>query len=105
MAVDELPIPDKLLLSPETRIIQGKREFMAAGATLLVERLSNGDVIKTPRDESNREGFTEDLITEVKVYQLLGEHFRLVKLRSWDPLQYTITMSICHMARCNKRKL
>lgn len=95
IAFDEPPIPDKLLLSPETRIIQGKREFVAAGATSPVERLPNSDIIKTPWDT---EDYTEEPITEVEIYQILGDHPRLVKLRNWDPVQYTMVMN--YMANC-----
>lgn len=92
MAVDEPPIPDKLLLSPETRIIQGKGEFVAAGATLLVEQLPNSDIVKTLWNDSNRGGYIQDLLFEAKVYQMLGDHPRLVKLRIRDPVQYTTVM-------------
>ncbi|PTB42440.1 uncharacterized protein TrAFT101_008466 [Trichoderma asperellum] len=92
MAVDEPPVPDEFFLSPETRIIQAKGEFVAAGITSLVERLPNGDIIKTPWDDSARGDCVQDLITEAKIYQRLGEHPRLVKLRNWDSVQHTMTM-------------
>lgn len=65
---------------------------MAAGATLLVERLPNGDIIKTPWDDSNRGDYIQDLIAEAEIYQMSGDHPRLVTLRNWDPVQYTMVM-------------
>lgn len=92
MLVDEPPIPDEFLLPPNTRIIQGKGEFVAAGLTSLVERLPNGDIIKTPWDDPARGDCVQDLITEANIYQVSGEHPRLVKLRNWGPVQHTIIM-------------
>ncbi|EHK40564.1 uncharacterized protein TrAtP1_003876 [Trichoderma atroviride] len=92
MSTDEPPIPDDFVLPPDTCIIQGKGEFVAAGVTSLVELLPNGDIIKTPWDDPTRGDCVQDIITEAKIYQILGQHPRLVKLRSWDSMQHTITM-------------
>ncbi|KAL7930849.1 kinase-like domain-containing protein [Trichoderma chlorosporum] len=92
MPTDEPPIPDDFVLPPDTCTIQGKGEFVAAGVTSLVERLPNGDIIKTPWDDPARGDCVQDLVTEAKIYQRLGEHPRLVKLRNWDSTQNTITM-------------
>lgn len=82
MLTDEPPIPGELLLPPKTRIIQGKGEFVAAGIASLVERLPNGDIIKTPWDDPTRGDCVQDLIIEAKIYQMLSEHPRLVKFRN-----------------------
>lgn len=78
-------------VSPHTRVIGGNGEFVAAGTTCLVERLRNGDIIKTPMNHAGID-CTGDLITEAKIYQRLGEHPRLVTIRSWNPEQHRMVM-------------
>lgn len=79
MSTDELTISDEFVLPPDTCIIDGKGDFVAAGVTSLVELLPNGDIIKTAWDNPFRD-CVQDLTTEAKIYQMLGEHPRLVKI-------------------------
>ncbi|QYS96197.1 Protein kinase domain-containing protein [Trichoderma simmonsii] len=91
MSTDEPPIPGGFVLPPDTCIIDGKGEFVAAGMTSVVELLPNGDIIKTPWDNPFRD-CVQDLTTEAKIYQMLAEHPRLVKIRNWDSAEHTMVM-------------
>ncbi|KYK55228.1 hypothetical protein DCS_07190 [Drechmeria coniospora] len=92
MPVAEPSRTDTFVPPPDARVIQGKGEFVAAGVTSLVERLPNGDIIKTPWDDAERGDCVQDIITEAKIYQMLGEHPRLVKFIDWDPVQHSIVL-------------
>ncbi|KAF3067947.1 putative serine/threonine-protein kinase [Trichoderma lentiforme] len=76
MSTDEPPIPGDFVLPPDTCIIDGKGEFVAAGVTSVVELLPNGDIIKTPWDNPFRD----------------CEHPRLVKIRNWGSAEHTMVM-------------
>lgn len=98
MPTDELPISDEFFLPPDTCIIDCKGDFVAAGVTSLVGLvtslvglLPNGDIIKTPWDNPFRD-CVQDLATEAKIYQMLGKHPRLVKIRNWDSTEHTMAM-------------
>ncbi|KAK0764787.1 hypothetical protein N5P37_002256 [Trichoderma harzianum] len=91
MSADEPSISGELVLPPDSCIIDGKGEFVASGVTSLVELFPNGDIIKTPRDNPFRY-CVQDLSTEARIYQMLGEHPRLVKIRNWDSTEHTMVM-------------
>lgn len=46
---------DTFIPRPDTQIIQGKGEFVAAGVTSLVERLPNGDIESHHEDISRQD--------------------------------------------------
>ncbi|KAF2271386.1 kinase-like protein [Westerdykella ornata] len=82
-----LQLPDDLF------IIDGKGEFIAGGTTSLVERLPSGDIIKTPwAGDIREEDCRREIAIEAQIYQRLGEHPRLVKLKGWDPEAHTLTL-------------
>ncbi|RMD41799.1 hypothetical protein DV735_g3330, partial [Chaetothyriales sp. CBS 134920] len=74
-------------------VVKSKGEFIAGGTTSLVERLSSGDVIKTPWTGDIREqDCRREIAIEAAVYRRLGEHARLVKMKHWDPEAHTLTL-------------
>ncbi|TVY88096.1 G-type lectin S-receptor-like serine/threonine-protein kinase [Lachnellula willkommii] len=78
---------------PDDLIIHPKGEFVAAGTTSFVERLPSGDILKTPLAGDVREkDCRNEIAVEARVYQVLGEHPRLVKLKGWDSVTHTLTL-------------
>ena len=57
-----------------------------------MERLPCGHAIKTPWNGHTGHLCRQKLILESQIYAKLGYHPRLVKLISWDPDQYALTM-------------
>lgn len=85
------PIPTKDF--GDFNIIQGKGQFLGGGATGLVERLESGDAIKSPwTGRPTALDCREEIVIEARIYQRLGVHPRLVKLKHWDPVDYTLTL-------------
>lgn len=78
--------------TPHINIIDGHGDFIAFGATSLVELLPNGDIIKSAFQDPARGNCKDDLATEAHIYQRLGEHARLVNIRSWDEEKHTLIM-------------
>jgi serine/threonine protein kinase len=80
-------------LPPGVIVMQSKGEFVGGGVTGIVERLPDGDVIKTPL-ESPDIGLdcVQDITIEAGIYQMLGQRPRLVKLRSCDPVKYELVL-------------
>jgi serine/threonine protein kinase len=66
-------------------------ELITGGATGIVERLPSGDAIKTPWNGDTGD-LCRQLALESQIYKRLGYHPRLVKIISWDPDQYALTM-------------
>lgn len=71
--------------------INGKRDLISFGGTSLVERLPNGDIIKMPLDPFREVGERE-LVIEASIYQRLGQHPRLISIRSWDEKSHALVM-------------
>lgn len=57
-----------------------------------MERLPSGHAIKTPWNGHTGHLCRQELVLESQIYARLGYHPRLVKLISWDPDQYALTM-------------
>jgi len=73
-------------------IIEAKGvEIVAVGATSFVERLADGNIIKTPL-QSHHHDTTAELTIEAKIYQRIGPHPRLVPIISWDEAEHALTM-------------
>ncbi|KAL2756301.1 hypothetical protein ACRALDRAFT_1070619 [Sodiomyces alcalophilus JCM 7366] len=84
---------DQPQLARQAIVIQPKGQFIAGGTTSLVERLPSGDVIKTPwAGDAREDDCRREIAIEARIYQQLGEHPRLVKLRHWDAEAYTLTL-------------
>lgn len=66
--------------------------MIAGGASGIVERLPSGHAIKTPWNGHTGHLCRQELMLESQIYARLGCHPRLVKLISWDPDQYALTM-------------
>ncbi len=74
-------------------VIHPKGEFVAAGTTSFVERLPSGDIIKTPwAGDIREEECRKEIAVEARIYQRLGEHPRLVKLKGWDPQTHVLML-------------
>lgn len=73
-------------------IIEGKGvEIVAVGTTCLVERLADGNIIKTPY-LSHHHDTAAELATEARIYQLIGPHPLLVPVVSWDESTHALTL-------------
>ncbi|TPX14900.1 uncharacterized protein E0L32_005009 [Thyridium curvatum] len=95
---EEQPLAKELQTS--VNIIEIKGEFIDGGVTGLVERLGSGDVIKSPwtgRPEAL--DCRREMAIEALVYQRLGTHPRLVRMKHWDPVDHTLTLE--YMAHGN----
>jgi serine/threonine protein kinase len=57
-----------------------------------VERLSTGEVVKSPWPGHRVEACRRDITTESQIYARLGAHSRLVKVIGWDPKECVLTM-------------
>lgn len=80
-------------LGKSANIIQGKGEFIGGGTTGLVERLKSGDVIKSPwTGRPTASDCRQEMAIEAQIYERLGSHPRLVQLKHWDPIDYTLTL-------------
>lgn len=74
-------------------VIEGKGEFLAGGATGLVERLESGDIVKSPwTSPSSVLECKQEITIEARIYERLGSHPRLVQLKHWDPVGCTLTL-------------
>jgi len=74
-------------------VIRPKGQFVAIGSTSFVELLPSGDIIKTPMagdglDKDRR----NEIDVEARIYQRLGEHPRLVKMKGWDPNSHIMVL-------------
>ncbi|KAI9746685.1 MAG: hypothetical protein M1818_000399 [Claussenomyces sp. TS43310] len=76
----------------EHAVRHSKGDFIACGASGIVERLPSGDVIKSPWPGLPAVDNRRDLITENRIYKRLGNHDRLVKVIAWDPEECALTM-------------
>ncbi|TQN63702.1 Receptor-interacting serine/threonine-protein kinase 1, partial [Colletotrichum shisoi] len=77
----------------EVPSLNQKGEFVAIGSTSYVERLPNGIIIKTAWPGGDRaQQRRREIATEAEVYDRLGEHPRLVKMKAWDPDEHTLTL-------------
>ncbi|TDZ28074.1 Receptor-interacting serine/threonine-protein kinase 1 [Colletotrichum spinosum] len=77
----------------ENPSLNQKGEFVAIGSTSYVERLPNGTIIKTawPGGDRARQR-RHEIATEAKIYDRLGEHRCLVKKKTWNPEEFTLTL-------------
>lgn len=66
-------------------------EIVAVGTTCLVERLADGNIIKSPYPSRHHDPAAE-LATEARIYQLIGPHPLLVPVISWDDSTHALTM-------------
>lgn len=83
-----------------------KGEFLSHGGTAILERLSSGDVIKTPTPNPYspiEEGdHRRNMRREAQVYKTVGEHPRVPKFINWD--QDTCCLTIEYLANGDLRE-
>ncbi|KAG5795056.1 hypothetical protein H9Q69_005899 [Fusarium xylarioides] len=73
--------------------IYQRGEFVALGSTSFVERLPNGDIIKTAWPGADRAAERRrEIALESQIYDRLGQHPRIVKKIAWDPNNLTLTL-------------
>ncbi|KAF2761775.1 kinase-like protein [Pseudovirgaria hyperparasitica] len=78
---------------PIVNIIEGKGDFLAGGATGLVERLGSGDVVKSPwTGRPTASDCRKEMAVEAQIYERLGAHPRLVRMKHWDPISHALTL-------------
>lgn len=95
--------PDPVPCKEQVNIIQGKGDFLGGGATGLVERLTNGDVVKSPwTGRPTESDCRKEMTIEAQIYERLGAHPRLVTFKHWDPVGHTLTLE--HMPHGNLKE-
>lgn len=57
-----------------------------------MERLSTGEVVKSPWPGPRAEACRRDITAEFQIYARLGTHPRLVEIIDWDPKECVLTM-------------
>ena len=80
-----------------TPAIQGgahyaKGQFLASGASGILEILPCGNVVKSPWPGQFEKESRRDLTIENKIYSKLGRHPRLIEIVSWNPQDCVLTM-------------
>ncbi|KAF4631548.1 hypothetical protein G7Y89_g6586 [Cudoniella acicularis] len=71
---------------------QSKGELIGGGASGIIERLSTGEIVKSPWPGRRAEDCCRDMATEFQIYTRLGPHPRLVHIINWDPKECVLTM-------------
>jgi serine/threonine protein kinase len=79
-----------------------KGEFLASGASGILELLPSGDVVKSPWPGSGADDCRREITTEYQIYKRLGQHRRLVRIIDWDPEHCVLTME--HMPNGNLKE-
>ena len=71
----------------------GKGDFIGGGTTGLVERLKSGDAVKSPwTGRPSALDCRQEMAIEAQIYKRLGAHPRLLQLKHWDPVDYSLTL-------------
>ncbi|KAM0185550.1 hypothetical protein ACHAPI_012128 [Fusarium lateritium] len=84
---------DLIFPATEAIVLKSKGKFIAGGTTSIVELLPSGDIIKTPwRGGIREKDCQKEIQVEAKIYQKLGDHPRLVKVKYWDANAFTLTL-------------
>ena len=69
-----------------------KGDFIASGASGILERLPSGDVVKSPWPGSMEAECCREITLESLIYKKLGLHPRLIPIIDWDPGNCTLAM-------------
>lgn len=77
---------------PEIKYTTSKRGYIGSGASGIVNRAPNGDVVKSPWPGSRSAEARRDITTESLIYKKLGHHPRLIRALDWDPEGCILTM-------------
>ncbi|OBT63231.1 hypothetical protein VE03_07743 [Pseudogymnoascus sp. 23342-1-I1] len=77
---------------PEIKYSASKRGFIGSGASGIVNRVPNGDVVKSPWPGSRAAEARRDIATESLIYEKLGQHPRLIRTLDYDPENCILTM-------------
>ncbi|KFY06662.1 hypothetical protein V492_07866 [Pseudogymnoascus sp. VKM F-4246] len=76
----------------EIKYSASKQGYIGSGASGIVNRAANGDVIKSPWPGSRTAENRRDITTESLIYEKLGHHPRLIRMFDWDPEGCVLTM-------------
>lgn len=76
----------------EIKYSASKRGFIGSGASGIVNRVPNGDVVKLPWPGSRAAESRRDITTESLIYAKLGQHPRVIRTLDWDPEGCVLTM-------------
>lgn len=80
-------------LGKPVAVMAGKGVFIGAGATGIAQLTRTGVVIKTPwKGKDRAEKCRNDMITEMRIYQRVGPHPRLIRMLDWDPEDCSLTL-------------
>lgn len=76
----------------EIKYSGSKHGYIGSGASGIVNRAPNGDVIKLPWPGSRNAEARRDITTESLIYERLGQHPRLIQTLGFDPESCVLTM-------------
>lgn len=76
----------------EIKYSGSKRGYIGSGASGIVNRVPNGDVVKSPWPGSRNAEARRDITTESLIYERLGQHPRLIRALDWNPETCVLTM-------------
>lgn len=77
---------------PAIKYSASKRGYIGSGASGIVNRVPNGNVIKSPWPGSRAAEARRDITTESLIYEKLGQHPRLIRILDYDPEGCVLTM-------------
>jgi serine/threonine protein kinase len=69
-----------------------KGQFLASGASGILELSPRGDVMKSPWPGQHGEDCRRDITIENEIYRKLGRHPRLIRILDWNPEDCVLTM-------------
>ncbi|KAL5323222.1 hypothetical protein ACEPPN_007755 [Leptodophora sp. 'Broadleaf-Isolate-01'] len=81
-----------LTTNVEQCVRESKGDFIAGGASGIVERLLSGDIIKSPWPGAHADESRRDLTVESHIYKRLGSHPRLIQIIAWHPKECSLIM-------------
>ena len=69
-----------------------KSEFLASGASGILERSSSGDLVTSPRPSYGADDCRREIVTESQRHKGLGPHPGLFRIIDWDPEACTLSL-------------
>ncbi|KAH6721164.1 spindle assembly checkpoint kinase [Leptodontidium sp. MPI-SDFR-AT-0119] len=81
-----------LTTNVEQCVRESKGDFIAGGASGIVERLLSGDIVKSPWPGAHADESRRDLTVESHIYKRLGSHPRLIQIIAWHPKECSLIM-------------
>jgi serine/threonine protein kinase len=83
---------DTIIPATKEVLRYAKGQFLACGASGILEISPYGDVMKSPWPGQSGEDSRRDITIENEIYEKLGPHPRLIRIVSWDPENCVLNM-------------